>query len=182
MSYFGTALTELMERKKLTAADLERIAGIDDSMISRFRSGDKVPSPENLGRLLPALSSDINEQARLVRAWALDHVAECSAAGAELVKGELLKNTIAADKQAGRVAPPAHLVKLPDEAEANFAAMREGYIQDPNVRSIVDGVGGVLRTGYLQPSPNSTRPKDPPGFRVKIPAQRFGPKKTPPQK
>jgi hypothetical protein len=50
------AVLRRWEASKRTGADLARATGIDEAMLSRFRSGKKPLSPEKLARLAVALS------------------------------------------------------------------------------------------------------------------------------
>jgi transcriptional regulator with XRE-family HTH domain len=53
---FGAYLTRAMDVAGLTIADLKRLTGVADSLISRWREGVMVPSVPNLRRLAPALA------------------------------------------------------------------------------------------------------------------------------
>lgn len=52
---FGNYLTQAMAAAGLSQAELSRLTGISDSIISKWRRGQAVPSVENLRILAPAL-------------------------------------------------------------------------------------------------------------------------------
>lgn len=52
---FGPYLTQAMAAAGLSQADLARLTGISDSIISKWRRGQATPSVENLRLLAPAL-------------------------------------------------------------------------------------------------------------------------------
>lgn len=124
----------------MTAAKLSELSGVGEPMISRYRKGDqKWVSPDDLASLAKAISDDPRDRAGLIKAHLLD---ECTGPSSELIEigirgvGELRD-----------VPGNAAGIRLRKEAEENFAAIREWYIRDQNVREIVDGLGNFLRTG-----------------------------------
>lgn len=145
MSYFGTCLDELMKRKRLTGADLARLSGVGQPMISRYKTGEQQwVDPADLGRLAKAISSDPAEQAELVRARLLD---ECHGPGSELVRIEI------ATKARQDEPPSHHQVKLPPELENAINTIREWVMKDTRVREIIEGLGGLLYIDHFAGPP-----------------------------
>lgn len=148
MSYFGNALTELLQRKKMTAVRLSELSGVGEPMISRYRNGDqKWISPEDLAALARHASDDPRDRAGLIKAHLLD---ECTGPGAELL--EISVRGVQELRDVARTTIP-----LPAEAEANFAALREWYIKDARVREIVDNLGELLRETITDATATDTR-------------------------
>lgn len=52
---FGDYLKRAMDAAGLSIADLKRLTGISDSVISKWRNGQTIPSVENLRLVAPAL-------------------------------------------------------------------------------------------------------------------------------
>lgn len=140
MSYFGEALTELLERKKMTAALLSELSGVDQASISRYRKGERTwVSPEDLASIAKVASEDPQDRAALIKAHLRD---ECHGPGADLIEIGI-RGVAELRDTPGNVAP----VRLRKDAEENFAAIRQWYVKNRNVREVVDGLGNLLRTG-----------------------------------
>ena len=140
MSYFGTVLSELLQRKHMKAVRLSELSGVGRAMISRYISGDQQwVDPEDLDKLSRAISNDPAEQAELIVARLMD---ECRGAGSELVE-----ITIRGGHGALKEHSPAYAIKLPKEADAAFGILREWYAKDQNVRETILGLANLLKSG-----------------------------------
>lgn len=148
MSYFGGALTELLERKNLKAVKLAEMSGVSQPMISRLCSGDQVwISPEDLTAIAKHASDDPRDRAGLIKAHLLD---ECNGPGADLL--EISIRGVGELRDVART-----IIPLRAEAEANFAALREWYVKDARVREIVDNLGELLRETITDATATDTR-------------------------
>lgn len=124
----------------MTAAKLSELSGVGQPMISRYRQGDqKWISPEDLANISRAISDDPQDRAGLIKAHLLD---ECHGPGSDLIEIGIRGAAELRDIPG----TPAQ-VRLHKEAEQNFAAIREAYVKEKNVREIIDGLGNLLRTG-----------------------------------
>lgn len=149
MSYFGTQLDELLNRKQMKAVELSRLSGVDPAMISRYRKGDYVSlSIEELGRLSKAISDDPSEQAQLIRAHLQD---QCKGAGSERIRIEI-------EGTAHVLQESRYQVPLPPKLESAMAVIREWVTKDQNVRELVEGLGNLLKSGDCRTEPLKEQP------------------------
>jgi len=120
---FGAYLTQAMAAAGLTQADLKRLTGISDSLISKWRSGQTTPSVENLRLLEPALGIATRE---LV-----------VAAGHMRAEEVGLKEPPAPPK------PPARLASLQDDinAQPNLSDTDKRLMIDLYERLLAEGSG-----------------------------------------
>src|SRR5580658_2239583 len=76
-SKFAGKLTDLLDRKGMSANQLGEVSGVKPSQISRFRVGDqKWVSGDTMRKLLRGLAATETERAELVLAYLLDVLAE----------------------------------------------------------------------------------------------------------
>lgn len=95
---FGDYLTRTMAAAGLSQADLKRLTGISDSIISKWRRGQATPSVENLRLLAPALGVTTREL--VVRA------------------GHMSPDEVGLKEPPAPPKPPARLATLQDEINA----------------------------------------------------------------
>jgi len=83
-SYFGAALTRLLDAREMTGRELARKSGLIESKISRLKIGEqRYLSRHDLLMITKCFSEWPEEQAKLVAAHLMD---ECSGPGSELVR------------------------------------------------------------------------------------------------
>jgi transcriptional regulator with XRE-family HTH domain len=95
---FGDYLTQAMDAAGLSIADLNRLTGISDSVISKWRNGRTIPSVENLRLLAPALG--VTTRDLVVRA------------------GHMSPDEVGLKEPPPPPKPPARLATLQDEINA----------------------------------------------------------------
>lgn len=139
MSYFGTTLKELLQRKGMKAVRLAELSNVSQPTVSRYIRGDQTwVSPDDLVALAEAISNDPKEQAELIRAHLLD---ECKGPGSQLID-------IRIDNEPGAGRPmPSQAFPLPEDLEQCFTVLRQWVIKDRNVREVVEGLGALLTSG-----------------------------------
>ena len=117
MSYFRVALQRETERRRLSQADLARLAGLSKSYISRLLSGENADlSDENLVAILKVFSADARAQAEIVAARCMDARV---GPGSELVEIGIKGTHKISDKE---TVPPDQ--RLSEETERAFAWLR----------------------------------------------------------
>lgn len=109
---FGAYLTRAMAAAGLSQADLKRLTGISDSIISKWRSGQTTPSVENLRLLAPALGVTPRE---LI-----------------VVAGHMTPEEVGLKEPPAPPKPPARLATLQDDINA------EPNLSDSDKRLMVD--------------------------------------------
>lgn len=96
---FGDYLTQAMAAAGLSQADLKRLTGISDSLISKWRTGQSVPSVENLRLLAPAFG--VTTRDLVVRA------------------GHMLPEEVGLEEPPAPPTPPARMATLQDDIKAD---------------------------------------------------------------
>lgn len=140
MSYFGTALTTIMQRNGLKQIELARLSGVDNSNVSRYCTGDQVwVSPDHLEKLTRAISTKAEDRAELIKAHLLD---ECVGPGSDLIEISILGK----DSRPSEAAVP-YQVPLPANLEEALGTIREHLIHDRHVRDIIEGLANLLKHG-----------------------------------
>jgi transcriptional regulator with XRE-family HTH domain len=92
MSYFGEMLSRLLAESGMNQAELARASKVQNSQISRWRSGKlKDVSAEHLAALATAISEEPQKQAELIRAHLLDR---CVGPGSQLIDISIGGNTL----------------------------------------------------------------------------------------
>lgn len=81
MSSFSETLRDLLEQTGLKQAHLADTSGVDKTLISRFLSGVKEPSPDQVAALCVGLGCDPETRARLLVAYLQDKAAPVLARG-----------------------------------------------------------------------------------------------------
>jgi transcriptional regulator with XRE-family HTH domain len=138
MSYFGNALQELLNRKKMKAVRLAELSRVGQPTISRLINGDQLsPSPEDFENIARALTSEPEEQAELLRAHLLD---ERRGPGSELI------NITVVGFEA-RESAVQYDVKLPEPLERAFIALRAKVVLDKDWRDTIEGLGNLAEKG-----------------------------------
>lgn len=95
---FGDYLKQAMVAAGLSIADLKRLTGISDSVISKWRNGQTIPSVENLRILAPALGTTTRD---LV-----------------VVAGHMMPEEVGLAEAPVPPTPPARLATLQDDINA----------------------------------------------------------------
>lgn len=140
MSYFGTALKEMLDRKSMKANRLATLSGVGQPTISRFISGEQDwVSRDDLHAIAESISDDPKDQAELIRARLKD---ECHGPGSELLRIEIV-----GEAEARGPARTQYQFRLPADLEAHFATLREWVIKDANIRDVIEGLGNLLANG-----------------------------------
>ena len=123
MSYFRIALQRESERRRLSQADLARVAGVSKSYISRLLGGENADlSDENLIAILKVFSADARAQAELVAARCMDARV---GPGSELVEIKLkTKNPHPGPLPVGLGEGMSPDTRLSEETERAFAWLR----------------------------------------------------------
>lgn len=96
---FGPYLTQAMTAAGLSQADLARLTGISDSIISKWRRGQATPSVDNLRILAPALGMTTRD---LV-----------------VVAGHMAPEEVGLKEPPAPPKPPARLASLQDDINAD---------------------------------------------------------------
>lgn len=96
---FGDYLRRAMDAAGLTIADLKRLTGISDSVISKWRNGQTLPSVENLRLVAPALGMTTRD---LV-----------------VVAGHMAPEEVGLKEPPAPPKPPARLARLQDDINAD---------------------------------------------------------------
>lgn len=73
---FGLWLTELMNRRRMTQVALAKAAGVNQGMVSRWRAGTSVPSPQSIKAIANVLEVPIGEA--MLQAGHIEEVGEVS--------------------------------------------------------------------------------------------------------
>ena len=60
LPFSGHLLTEWRERRGLRVGDLADRSGVDPSLVSRYESGNRKPTPANLVKLAKALEIEVD--------------------------------------------------------------------------------------------------------------------------
>jgi hypothetical protein len=137
MSHFSQTLTDLMESAEppLRQADLEKLSGVHNSLISRFIKDRRVPDSEQVARLAAAISPDSQKRARLVVAYLRDLAGPSFALAGVDDRHVLIQSTADAVKALGEpewweTAPVGLVIKL--EAVGRVA------LEKPAVMALLD--------------------------------------------
>lgn len=109
---FGDYLTRAMDAAGLSIADLKRLTGISDSIISKWRRNQALPSIENLRILAPALGMTTRD---LV-----------------VVAGHMAPDEVGLAEPPTPPKPPARLATLQDDINA------EPDLSDSDKRLMID--------------------------------------------
>lgn len=96
---FGDYLRRAMDAAGLTIADMKRLTGISDSVISKWRNGQTLPSVENLRLVAPALGMTTRD---LV-----------------VVAGHMAPEEVGLKEPPAPPKPPARLARLQDDINAD---------------------------------------------------------------
>lgn len=137
MSYFGAKLEELLERNKLTAAELSRASGLKDGLISRWITGSQdFVSHEALEAITAVISKKPAEQAELIKAHLLD---ECVGQGASLIEINILGHA----GQVKEASTPYSVVPSLRIQRALEIMARES-VTDADVRNLILSTGDLL--------------------------------------
>lgn len=137
MSYFATALDNLLNRKGVKAADVSRASGLSNTTLSRMLNGQKGDvSREELEKLAPAITPKPEEQAELVMGHMKDH---CFGPGSHLIEisirgGHKVKEPSAPQK-----------VKLPPKLEEAFEILREAVLNDEDIKNTIIGQANIYK-------------------------------------
>lgn len=59
---------DTVERSQVTSVSISKAIGLSEAMVSRIRSGKRIPSMETMGRIEDAYKWDLAEQIRAMRA------------------------------------------------------------------------------------------------------------------
>lgn len=152
MSYFGAKIEELMERNKLTAAELSRASGITEGLLSRWINGVQTfVSHEALEAITPVISRKPTEQAELIRAHLQD---ECVGAGSQLIDIHILGT---GTETRDTVTP--YRVPLPLKIQRALELLGRESITDADVRSLLLSLANICqpKTEDGEPAVSSER-------------------------
>jgi transcriptional regulator with XRE-family HTH domain len=142
MSYFGTALKQMLDRKKMKAVKLAKLSRVDQPKISRYIRGDQTwVAQDDFTAIAKAITNEPDEQAELVLARLLD---ERVGPGSDLVRIDIPSG------KSRRKRPIAYRIKLPENLEADLELVREWISKDRNVRELIEGLGNLLRSGHCR--------------------------------
>lgn len=137
MSHFGAKLEELLEKNKLTAAELSRSSRVNDALISRWINGTQdFVSHEALESLTLAISKKPTEQAELIKAHLLD---ECVGEGSNLIEINILGQP---DQLAETTIPYRIVPSL--KIQRALELMARESITDADVRNLILSTGDLL--------------------------------------
>jgi len=140
MSNFGAKLADLLERSRLSAADLSRLTKISEAQISKWINGKQTyVSAGDLEALCLALTTDIHEQAELIRAHLLDERPETKAG--KLIDVRILTE---AGGRALHLDTPIYRVPLSPKLQRAFDVLMEESVADADVRDTVLGIASIL--------------------------------------
>lgn len=148
MSHFAKELEALLADKKgkiKSAAELGRLAKIDQATLSRIRYGNQKISWEDLDRVAMAVDPSPMTHAKLLRSRLMD---ELRPPGGDLIEIELTGARPAILKED---APPAYLTKLPPVFEKALATIAQ-RLQNPGekeLKAIVRGLASLYERGSL---------------------------------
>lgn len=130
MSNFGAKLEELLEKRKMSAAELSRATGISDALLSKWINGQqRFVSPEHMELLTAAISSQASEQAELIRAHLLD---ENVGQGSQLIDIHILGSG-----QVLHDSGPAYKVVPPLKIQRALEVLGREAITDADIRGIL---------------------------------------------
>lgn len=137
MSNFGSKLAELLERNKTSQAELSRVTGLTEAMISRWINGQQTfVSADDLAKLCGYISSDPKHQAELVRAHLYD---ELGAPGSELISISI-KGQVSYLKESA----PAYRTALPLKLQRALDVLGNAAVTDADVRAVILGLAGIV--------------------------------------
>jgi transcriptional regulator with XRE-family HTH domain len=162
MSNFGAKLSELLERKKLSQAEISRVTGLSEALISKWTNGQqKFVSNDDLAKLCAYISTNPKEQAELIRAHLYD---EMPAPGSELIDirikglGSYFKD-----------AAPSYRTALPLNLQRALDILGQEALTDSDVRAVILGLAGIVTPDVSSlhehmPSTAANAPVKLPGF------------------
>jgi transcriptional regulator with XRE-family HTH domain len=137
MSNFGAKLAELLERKRLSQAELARVAGISEALISKWMNGQQTfVSAEDLGKICGYISRNPKEQAELVKAHLYD---EMGAPGSELIT-ITIKGQISYLKESA----PSYRSALPLNIKRALDILGREAVTDADVRAVILGLAKTV--------------------------------------
>jgi transcriptional regulator with XRE-family HTH domain len=153
MSYFGTALKDLLQRKNMKAVRLAELSGVSQPMISRYIAGeDRRVSPEDVAALAESISDNPTEQAEIFRGHLMD---ECAGSGLKLLDIQIRGRADTLAEPA-----PAYQVPLPGDLQQHLDTIRQWLIHDRDVREIIEGLGKLLAGKTPSEASSESREKE----------------------
>lgn len=140
MSHFASALSELLEAKKLTQTELSNKSGVAQPQISRWLSAEGTISDSDFEKICDVFSKPI-DQARLLHARILDVLAPAaSIPGKRLVQVSILGEELLHEDLA-----PASKVKLPPKLQRDVDTIVQNIPGNRLVRDMITSLAAHLR-------------------------------------
>lgn len=136
MSYFGNALGDILEKKKISQTELSRLTELSQAHLSKLINGVQIwLSPEDLDAICTSVTNEKLEQAELIRAHLMD---ECNGPGSDLIDIQIKRRsgTIYEEAFPQRSAIPSKFAK--------HLEILSRHAEDKDLRTIIEGLASVF--------------------------------------